>query len=75
VVVAARRWQRGGDSVAKAASLVAEAAAWQKYNFGSNGSALGSAAAAWRRWQQRGVSGGSMAYADDDCNGNGDDND
>ncbi len=56
------------------ASLTVEAAAWRKRNFGGSGSVLGSAAAAWRRQPQRGVGGGSVAYAEDDYNGdNGDD--
>jgi hypothetical protein len=76
----AQQWQHGGrggsgGSMAAAASLVAEAAAWWKRNFGGSGSGLGSTMAA-RRWQrQRGVGGGSVAYADNYCNGNDDDND
>jgi hypothetical protein len=35
---------------------------------------LGSAAAAWQQWQQHGIGGGSVAYADDDYN-NDDSND
>ncbi len=38
------------EVAAAATSLAAEAAAWQKRDFGSGGSALGSAAAA-QRWQ------------------------
>ncbi len=46
---------------AVAASLVAEAAAWQKRDFGSIGSALGSVAET-RHWQrQRGVGGGGSS--------------
>ncbi len=72
----ARRWrrrQRGGGVgsgsaaaavaavAAVAASLVAEAAAWQKRDFGSIGSALGSVAET-RHWrQQRGVGGGGSS--------------
>jgi hypothetical protein len=58
-----------------AASLVAEVAAWQKRDFGGSGSALGSAAAA-RRWRRQcGIGGGSVAYADDYCNGHDDNHD
>jgi hypothetical protein len=57
-----------------AASLAAEAAAWHKRDFGGSSSALGSAAAAQGPQRQGGVGGGSVAYADNDCNGN-DDND
>ncbi len=75
----ARQWQRGsgggGGSTAAAASLAAEAAAWQKCNFCNSDSALGNAVAAWRRRRQRSLAGGSMAYADEDCNSNDDNND
>ncbi len=66
----ARRWQcgsrgGGGGSTAPAASLAAEAAAWQKCNFSSSRSAYGNVAAMWR-WQQQHqcVGGGSMVCAD-----------
>ncbi len=76
----ARQWQRSsrggsGGRVAAAASLAVEAAAWQKCNFGGSNSALGSVVAAWRQRQQRSVGGGSMAYADNDYNGNNDNHD
>jgi hypothetical protein len=62
--------------MAAAASLVAEAAAWRKRNFGGSGSVLGSAVTGRWQWQrQRGVGGGSVVYADNDCNGNNDNND
>jgi hypothetical protein len=68
-VVAARgqRWQCG--STMAAASLAAEAAAWQKCNLGGSSSAFGSAAAAWwRRWKEHVIGGGSVAYADNNFN-------
>ncbi len=58
-----------------AASLVAEVAAWQKHDFDSSDSTLGIAASAQWLWQQHGIGGGSMAYADNHCNGNDDNND
>ncbi len=69
-----QRWQRGdkgssGGSAVAAASLTAEAAAWQKRDFGGSSSVLGSMAAAWRQWRQHGIGSGSVAYADDDYNG------
>ncbi len=75
------RWQRGGrdgggSSMAVAASLVAEVAAWRKHNLNGSSSTFGSVAAAWRqRQQQQGVGGGSVAYADNNCNGHNDEND
>ncbi len=77
----AQRWQHGsrgggGRSMGAVASLAVEAAAWQKRNFSGSSSAFGSATAAWRRqWQQRGIGGGSVVYADNNCNGHDDDND
>ncbi len=77
----ARWWQRGGrgvggGSMAATASLVAELAAWRKHNFSGSSSAFGSAVAEWwQRRQQQGVGIGSMAYADNNCNGHDDNND
>ncbi len=73
-------WQRGSggggsDSVVEAASLAAEAVAWRKGNVSNSGSALGSKGAVRRWWQQCGAGGGSVAYADNDCNGNDDKDD
>ncbi len=55
---APRRWQHGGSggsggrgSVVAAASLAAEAAAWQMCNFEGGGNALGSAVAAQQQEQ------------------------
>jgi hypothetical protein len=39
---------------------------------GGSGSALGSTAAAQQQQRQCGISGGSMVYAHNDCNGNND---
>jgi hypothetical protein len=73
--VAARRQSGGSSSTAAAASLAAEAAAWWKRNFSGSSSTFGRVAAAWRgRQQQRDVGSGSVAYADNNCNGH-DDND
>jgi hypothetical protein len=55
-----------------AASLAAEAAAWRKRNFSGSSSTVGSVVAVWR---QRRVGGGSVAYADNNCNGHNDDDD
>ncbi len=58
-----------------AASLAAEAAAWQKCNFSGSRSVFGNAAAAWWwRQQQQCVGSGSMVYADTNFNCH-DDND
>jgi hypothetical protein len=55
--------------MAAAASLAAEAAAWQKRNFSGCSSAFGNAAAVWKwQQQQRRVGGGSMACADNNFN-------
>ncbi len=48
--------------------MAAKVAAWWKRNFGGSGSTLGSVAAMWRWWRQRGIgeggsSGGSGGIA------------
>ncbi len=58
-----------------AASLAAEAAAWQKRDFSGSNSVFGNAAVAWWWQQQQWCVGGSrMAYADYNFNQQ-DDND
>ncbi len=75
------QWQRGGrggggSSMVAVASLAVEAAAWWKRNFSNSNSPFGSAAAAWlQRWQEQGVGGGSVAFADNNFNCHNDDDD
>ncbi len=60
---------------------MAAAAAWWRWpawpqNFSGSSSAFGSAVAVWwQRWQQRGIGGGSVVYADDNFNCHNDDDD